>query len=84
MATIRLAHTLIDSVDNKTVLDPEVLSDLDKENGNARVLADRDVLFSRDAGVLLQEFNDLFGTGRGLGLDRPVKGGKHKSEAKRS
>src|SRR5450756_557242 len=35
------------------------------------------MLFLRDAGVLLQEFNDLPGRGGRLSLNRPVKGGEY-------
>ncbi len=74
---VPFAHAFVDGVDNEAVLDPEVLADLDEKDGDTRVLADRNVVFFRDAGVLLQELDDLLRPRRGLGLDRTVEGREH-------
>ena len=54
----------------------DILPDLDKEDGKARVLADGGLLVPGDAGVFLELADHLLGHGGFVLLDGPVEGGQ--------
>src|SRR5512143_491674 len=74
---VTFANTFVDGVDNEAVLDPEVLANLHIKDSDTRVLAKGNVVFLRDAGILLQELDDLLSPRRGFRLDRAVECREH-------
>src|SRR5512147_2963297 len=74
---VSLADAFVDGVHDEAVLDPQILADLDEENRDARVLADRNALLPGDTRVFLEESDDLLRRGRFLHLERPVKGSQN-------